>query len=179
MERDSLKTIVEGLLFAGSEPLGVDALAEVIPAADRKTVQSVVDELESEFRERSGGFFLARIGGGYQFRTSPSIAPWILEMKKSKPARLSRAALETLSIVAYNQPVTRAEIEQIRGVESSATVKGLVERELIEIVGRKEIAGRPILYGTTPRFLEVFGLADLASLPVLPEREAEPKPDSP
>ncbi len=178
MERDLLKTIVEGLLFAGSEPLGVDALAEVIQSVDRKTVQSVLDELEREFQARSGGFFLARIGGGYQFRTSPKVAPWILEMKKSKPARLSRAALETLSIVAYNQPVTRSEIEQIRGVESAATMKSLVERELLEIVGRKEIPGRPILYGTTRRFLEVFGLTDLASLPVLPERESEPKPDS-
>ncbi len=177
MDRDSLKTIVEGLLFAGSEPLGLDALTEVIKDVDRKTVQAVLDDLEREFQERSGGFVLARVGGGYQFRTAPRVAPWILEMKKSKPARLSRAALETISIVAYNQPVTRGEIEQIRGVECAATVKGLVERELIEIVGRKEIPGRPILYGTTRRFLEVFGLADLASLPVLPAREGEPKPD--
>lgn len=114
---------------------------------------------------------LARVAGGYQFRSLPNIAPWILEMRRMKPARLSRAALETLSIIAYNQPVTRGRIEQIRGVESSAPLRSLVERDLVVIVGRKDIAGRPILYGTAKRFLEVFGLPDLASLPALPEIE--------
>jgi segregation and condensation protein B len=92
-------------------------------------------------------------------------------MRRMKPARLSRAALETLSIIAYNQPITRGRIEQIRGVESSAPLRSLVERDLVVIVGRKDIAGRPLLYGTSKRFLEVFGLHDLASLPALPEIE--------
>ena len=130
-----------------------------------------MDELEQEYLERSGGFVLAKVAGGYQFRSLPNIAPWILEMRRMKPARLSRAALETLSIIAYNQPVTKGRIEQIRGVESSAPLRSLVERDLVVIVGRKDIAGRPILYGTSKRFLEVFGLADLASLPALPEIE--------
>jgi segregation and condensation protein B len=169
LDSSSLKIIVEGLVFASSEPLSVKTLAEILQNADQKKIGAVLDELELEFRERSGGFVLERVGGGYQFRTSAQVAPWILEMKKAKPTRLSRAALETLSIVAYNQPVTRGAIEQIRGVESAATVRNLVERDLVEIVGRKDIPGRPILYGTTRRFLEVFGLPDLASLPVLPE----------
>ena len=176
LDSDSLKTIVEGLLFASPDPLSIKALAEIVPNADQKRLGEVLDALEQEFRQRSGGFTLAQVGGGYQFRTSPSVAPWVLEMKKTKPARLSRAALEILSIVAYNQPTTRGEIEQIRGVESGATLRGLLERDLVEIVGRKEIPGRPILYGTTRRFLEVFGLPDLASLPVLPEAAASQPP---
>ncbi len=114
---------------------------------------------------------LSKVASGYQFRSLPGIAPWILEMKRMKPARLSRAALETLSIIAYNQPITKGRIEQIRGVESSAPLKSLVDRDLVLVVGRKDVVGRPIMYGTTKRFLEVFGLTDLASLPPLPEIE--------
>jgi segregation and condensation protein B len=169
LDNSALKTIIEGLLFACAEPLSVKTLADIIQNVDQSKISAVLEKLELEFQQRSGGFTLERVGGGYQFRTSPQVAPWILEMKKAKPARLSRAALETLSIVAYNQPVTRGEIEQIRGVESGATVRTLVERDLVEIVGRKDIPGRPILYGTTRRFLEVFGLPDLASLPILPD----------
>jgi segregation and condensation protein B len=131
----------------------------------------VLEELEQEYLERSRGFFLSKVAGGYQFRSLPKIAPWILEMKKVRPTKPRRAALETLCIIAYNQPVTKGRIEQIRGVESSGTLKYLLERDLIEVVGRKDVAGRPLLYGTSRRFLEVFGLPDLASLPPLPEIE--------
>ena len=130
-----------------------------------------LNELKEEYQRRSRGFILAQTAGGYQFRSLPELAPWILEMKKTKPARLSRASLESLSIVAYNQPITRAEVEKIRGVESSGIIRSLVERGLLESVGRKDVPGRPLLYGTTRRFLEVFGLKDLASLPALPEIE--------
>jgi len=166
-----LKSVIEGLIFAHSEPLTIDGLAAVIQGVTSEKMQSVLDELEQEYLERSRGFVLVRVAGGYQFRSLPNIAPWILEMRRMKPARLSRAALETLSIIAYNQPVTRGRIEQIRGVESSAPLRSLVERDMVVIVGRKDIAGRPILYGTSKRFLEVFGLPDLASLPALPEIE--------
>ncbi len=171
MENELLKSVIEGLIFAHSEPLGIDSLAAVIQETTTENIQSVLDQLEAEYLQRARGFTLVKVAGGYQFRSLPTIAPWILEMRRMKPARLSRAALETLSIIAYNQPVTRSRIEQIRGVESSAPLRSLMERDLIEIIGRKDIAGRPIVYGTSKRFLEVFGLSDLASLPPLPEIE--------
>jgi segregation and condensation protein B len=167
-----LRSIVEGLVFAHHEPLNVDTLAQILQGVAPETLRSLLDELEEEYRQRNSGFVLTKVGGGYQFRSLPQIAPWILRLKSIKPSRLSRAALETLAIIAYNQPVTRHEIEQVRGVESAGTLKHLVERELITVMGRKEIAGRPLLYGTTRRFLEVFGLTDLASLPPLPEPES-------
>jgi segregation and condensation protein B len=172
LERQLLKSIVEGLIFAHHEPVSLDTLVRAIQGAEIAAISSVVEELEEEYRLRNSGFLLARVAGGYQFRSLPSIAPWILEMKSMKPSRLSRAAMETLSIVAYNQPITRSQVEQVRGVESAATIRGLLERDLIAIVGRKDIPGRPMLYGTTSRFLEVFGLSDLASLPPLPEAES-------
>ena len=172
MDAKLLKSVIEGLIFAHSEPVTIDGLAAVIQEASAERIQSAVNELEQEYLQRFGGFTLAKVAGGYQFRSLPNIAPWILEMRRMKPARLSRAALETLSIIAYNQPVTRGRIEQIRGVESSAPLRSLVERDLVVIVGRKDIAGRPLLYGTSKRFLEVFGLSDLASLPALPEIES-------
>lgn len=172
MDGELLKSIVEGLVFAHSEPITAESLAAVIQSASSETIQSVLDDLEREYLSRSRGFVLAKVAGGYQFRSLPNLAPWILEMRRMKPARLSRAALETLSIIAYNQPVTKGLIEQVRGVESSTPLRSLMERDLVTIVGRKDVAGRPILYGTSKRFLEVFGLSDLASLPPLPEIEA-------
>ncbi|MFH1115120.1 MAG: SMC-Scp complex subunit ScpB [Pseudomonadota bacterium] len=177
MNPDLLKSIVEGLIFSHSEPLSAESIAGVVGDASPQEIQSVLDGLEQEYRQRSRGFVLSRLAGGYQFRSLPAIAPWILEMRRMKPARLSRAGLETLAIVAYNQPITRSRIEQIRGVETAGTIKNLVERDLITVVGRKDIPGRPLLYGTSKRFLEVFGLEDLASLPALPEVEALPEED--
>jgi segregation and condensation protein B len=171
MDRNLLKSVVEGLIFAHPEPLAAGTLAEVIRDTSVASIQSVLDELEEEYLARSGGFILSKVAGGYQFRSVPKVSAWILEMKKMKPSRLSRAALETLSIIAYNQPVTKGRIEQIRGVESSGPMKNLTERGLVEVVGRKDVPGRPLLYGTTQRFLQVFGLPDLASLPPLPEIE--------
>lgn len=172
LDRNMLKSIVEGLVFSQSEPLGAEALTGVIQGTTAEEVQVMLNELEIEYLQRSRGFVLSRVAGGYQFRTIPDIAPWIQELKKVKPSRLGRAALETLSIIAYNQPVTRTQIEQIRGVESSGIIKSLIERDLVVVVGRKDVSGRPMLYGTSRRFLEVFGLPDLASLPPMPEIEA-------
>lgn len=163
---------MEGLVFAHHEPVSIDTLAQILAGVSVDALKRALGELEEEYRVRNRGFVLARVGGGYQFRSLPQTAPWILKLKSIKPSRLSRAALETLAIVAYNQPVTRHEIEQVRGVESAGTLKHLLERELVTVVGRKDIAGRPLLYGTTKRFLEVFGLTDLASLPPLPDRES-------
>jgi segregation and condensation protein B len=172
LHREFLKSIVEGLIFAQPEPVSIETLKAVIVDSSTDEIRSVIDELAHEYEQRNRGFVLAQVAGGYQFRSLPSVAPWILEMKKVKPSRLSRAALEVLTIIAYNQPVTRGGIEQIRGVESGATVRNLIERDLVTVVGRKDVPGRPLLYGTSKRFLEVFGLPDLASLPPLPEAES-------
>jgi segregation and condensation protein B len=158
-------------VFAHHEPLSLDTLAQILGDVPLDTLKAVLDELEDEYRARNRGFVLTKVGGGYQFRSLPQTAAWILKLKSIKPSRLSRAALETLAIIAYNQPVTRHEIEQVRGVESAGTLKHIIERELVAVVGRKDIPGRPLLYGTTKRFLEVFGLKDLASLPPLPDPE--------
>lgn len=173
MDKKMLISVVEGLVFSHTEPLTLESMSRVIPEVSAERIQEALDELEQEYLERSRGFLLTRVAGGYQFRSLPNIAPWILELKSVKPSRLSRAALETLSIVAYNQPVARSRIDRIRGVESAGTLKSLLERDLIAVVGRQEVPGRPLLYGTTKRFLEVFGLGDLASLPPLPAIEDE------
>ncbi|MGO9567693.1 MAG: SMC-Scp complex subunit ScpB [Desulfomonilaceae bacterium] len=172
LNKETLKSIVEGMIFAHNDPLSLDVIVRVMQEVSAQDIKSVLDELEHEYRERSRGFLLEKVAGGYQFRTLLTIQPWISEMKQSRPpSRLSRAALETLSIVAYNQPIARSQIEQIRGVESAGTLRHLMERELITVVGRKDVPGRPLLYGTSRRFLEVFGLNDLASLPPLPDVE--------
>jgi len=171
LDKNMLKSVVEGLIFAHPEPLSLDAILPIIREASAERIQEVLDELEREYLERSRGFLLARVAGGYQFRSLPDVAPWILEMKSIKPYRLSRAALETLSIIAYNQPVAKSRIERVRGVESTGPLKTLLEKGLIAIDGRQDAPGRPLLYKTTKRFLEVFGLGDLSSLPPLPAIE--------
>lgn len=171
MKRAFIKSVVEGLIFAHSDPVTVDSLRRLIPDVSGKDLQAILDELEAEYRERSRGFLLAPVGGGYQFRTLPEVAPWILTMKSVKPARLSRASLETLSIIAYNQPMTKSAIERIRGVEASSSIKNLLERDLIAVTGKLDAPGRPLLYGTSERFLEVFGLKSLLDLPPLPDLE--------
>lgn len=171
MDSNTTKKIIEGLVFSQSEPVTVESLRGILPNATKLEIAAALESLEHEYIERRGGFILVKTAGAYQFRTAPEIASWVLEFRRSKPARLSRAALEVLTITAYNQPVMRSTIEQIRGVESSAIIRSLMERELIHVVGKKEMAGRPLLYGTTKRFLEVFDLADLAHLPPLPTPE--------
>ncbi len=171
LDRGFIKSIVEGLIFAHSEPITRVGIAAVLKTVSEEIIQQVLDELEQEYFHRARGFVLTNVADGYQFRSLPSTAPWILEMKSIKPSRLSRAALETLSIIAYNQPITRSRIEKIRGVETAGTIKSLLERDLLVIAGRLEIPGRPLVYGTSRRFLEVFGLTNLACLPPLPDIE--------
>ncbi len=166
-----LKSIIEGMIFVSSDPINLESIRKAVPEAPKDLIKTAIDELEREYSERDRGFNLVRVEGGYQFRSLPEIAPWIQALKDLKPWRLSRAALEALAIVAYNQPVTRNKIEQIRGVESSSPIKNLVERELITVIGRDDIPGRPLLYATTKIFLQVFGLNDLSGLPPLPDVE--------
>jgi len=172
LKRSMIKSIVEGLVFAHSDPVTVASIQQLMPNVPARDLQDILSELEIEYRERARGFSLAAVADGYQFRTLPEVAPWILSMKSVKPARLSRASLETLSIIAYNQPVTKAAIERIRGVEASSSIKNLLERDLIVVTGKLDAPGRPMLYATSERFLEVFGLKNLSDLPPFPEAEA-------
>jgi segregation and condensation protein B len=183
---ERVRTVVESLLFLAERPVS----AEEIRAAtgiDRDRVERALDGLSGHYREGVSGVVLHEVAGGWQLRTSPDSSAFARRFLRVKPQRLTRAALETLAIVAYRQPVTRPEIEEIRGVDSGAVLKALLERKLVKILGKKEEPGRPILYGTTREFLEFFALKDLASLPTLREfhelseehREIVEKPPEP
>ena len=167
-----LKTIVEGLLFVAEEPMTLDRICEITEAPSLERVQKIVDELEVEYEEMGRAFLLRKVAGGYQFRTRPELSSYILRMKKKSPTRLSRASLETLAVIAYRQPILRAEIEKIRGVDVGGILKTLMEKGLIRGAGRKDLPGRPIIYGTTKRFLETFDLPNLDALPSLEEIES-------
>jgi segregation and condensation protein B len=162
-----LAPILEGLLFAAGAPVPVARLVEALDGPDRKQVMRALDVLDARLAEDGRGLRLMRVAGGYQLRTLAEHGPWIRRLLGGKPPRLSRALMETLAIIAYRQPSTRPEIEAIRGVDVDGVLSTLLERRLIRIVGRKEAPGRPILYGTTKDFLEVFGLPDLEALPPL------------
>lgn len=171
MDDEFLISILEAIIFASSEPVSTQTLFQILQTTPIEKIQSSLDRLEEYYSKRRRGFTLNRVAGGYQFRTLQEHSQWILKSKNEKPARLSRAALETLSIIVYNRPITRQKIEQIRGVESSGTIRSLLDKELILAMGRQDIPGRPILYGPSKKFLEVFGLRDFSELPSLPEVE--------
>jgi len=162
-----LKSILESLIFASDRPITVKQLKELTATSKTETLTAALEDLEAEYRE--SGVQLAQVGGGYQFRTHPDNATWVKRLLAGRPPRLTRAMLETLAIVAYRQPITRPEIEDIRGVDSGGVIRILLERGLIRIMGKKEEVGRPILYGTTRQFLEFFNLRDLRELPTLKE----------
>lgn len=168
MDTSELRAIVESLVFVSDIPLRPERIAEVIEVERGRVVQ-ILRELESEYRQARRGFVLEEVAGGFQFRTRAEHIDWVRRLNKSRPFRFSRAALETLAIIAYRQPITRAEIEYLRGVDSGGVVKTLLDRHLVRILGKKDIAGRPMIYGTTREFLELFGLRDLAALPTLKE----------
>jgi segregation and condensation protein B len=164
---DNLKAIVESLLFVSDAPLTVDDIKSVLETEDRKTIRSVLASLAQDYDSQKRSFFLSEVAGGYQLRTRPEYRDWARRMKQSKPARLSRAALETLAIVAYKQPVLRTDIEHLRGVDCGGTLRTLLERGVIRVLGKKDLPGRPLVYGTSKRFLEIFDLKDLTNLPTL------------
>ena len=168
----SLKQIIEGLLFVTETPLTLDRITLAVEGASVDRIQRILDELEVEYQELGRAFVLKRVAGGYQFRTRPELSPYILKLKKKSPTRLSRAALETLAVIAYRQPILRAEIEKVRGVDVGGILKTLMEKGLIRGVGRKDLPGRPIIYGTTKKFLETFDLPSLDALPSLEEIES-------
>ncbi|MBA3247483.1 MAG: SMC-Scp complex subunit ScpB [Pyrinomonadaceae bacterium] len=160
-----LISIIEALIFVSEEPLTAKALAEVIKE-DRGWIEMALEELAREFNERNGGLMLREVAGGWQFATRPEHHEHVRAFLKSRPsAKLSLAALETLAVIAYKQPITVSEILEIRGVQSSSAIKTLLDKRLIKACGRKETIGRPMLYGTSKEFLMQFGLKDLSELP--------------
>jgi len=171
---EKLKPILESLLFAAGEPVSLAQLANALEEVPRERIRRTLCEMAAAYANSGRGLTLEEIAGGYQLRTPREHAVYVRRLLSAKPPRLSRALLETLAIVAYRQPITRPEIEQLRGVDSGGVVDTLVERNLIRITGRKEAPGRPIVYSTTADFLELFGLKNLESLPDLEEfRELE------
>lgn len=165
---DRVRTIIESLLFVADKPLSVEIIRSHT-GVELTILQEQLEFLQGHYRDGICGIVLHQVGGGWQFRTCPSTAEYVQRLLRVKPQRLTRAALESLAIIAYRQPVTRPEIEDIRGVDSGAVIRALLDRKLIKIVGKKEEIGRPLLYGTTPEFLEFFNLGDLSSLPTLRE----------
>jgi len=171
---ERLKSILESLLFAAGEPVSLAQLANAIEEVPRERIRKMLSEMAAAYASSGRGFVLEEIAGGYQMRTSSEHAAYVRRLLSAKPPRLSRAMIETLAIVAYRQPITHPEIEQLRGVDSGGVLDSLIDRNLIKIKGRKDAPGRPILYATTPEFLELFGLKDLEGLPDLEEfRELE------
>lgn len=179
MEREDVKSILESLLFVADSPLTVQRLSEVIDGAGKDDIRSVLEELDNELQDTRRGIRLVEVAGGYQLRTAKANADWVKKFLGGRPARMGRATLETLAIVAYRQPITKAEIEAIRGVDVDGVITTLLERNLVRAVARKDVPGRPFLYGTTPEFLELFNLKDLAQLPTLKEMEEMTLPEIP
>lgn len=164
--------ILEALLFISEAPLSLEQIEEVFEGRSKAQISRLFSELMEKCLQEDRGVVLMEVAGGYRLATKPELAPWVQRLRGSKPAKLSKAALETLAIIAYKQPITRPEVEAIRGVMIDGVLKTLVERNLIRILGRKHEVGRPILYGTSGAFLEYFGFKDLSELPTLKEIEA-------
>lgn len=174
MELNELKAIVESLIFVSEEPITGRQILEALEEANvsKEELDACIEAIrESSNNDSSRGLQLAQVAGGYQFRTKESCVVWIQKLNIPKPVRLSQPALETLSIVAYRQPIVRSEIESIRGVDVGGVLKTLLERNLIRIIGRRDEPGQPLIYGTTPEFLELFGLNSLSELPPLTDIE--------
>jgi segregation and condensation protein B len=163
-----LKPLVEALLFGADGPLRPERIAEVLEV-ERPAVARVLQVLAAEYDAQSRGFFLQEVAGGYQLRTRQEHAELLRRLGRSRTFKFSRPALETLAIIAYRQPVTRADIEYLRGVDSGSVMKTLLDRHLVRILGKKDVPGKPSIYGTTREFLELFGIPDLAALPTLKE----------
>jgi len=169
MEGETLKSIVESLLFVAEGPLTLQRLADVIEGADKSEIIAALEQIRTDLATNRRGVRLVEVAGGYQLRTPKENADWVKKFLGGRPARMGRATLETLAIIAYRQPVTKAEIEAIRGVDVDGVVNTLMERSLIRAIGRKDVPGRPFLFGTTPEFLQLFNMKDLSELPTLKE----------
>lgn len=164
-----LKYIIESLLFVSEKPVGMDQLTEILPEHESREIRAALKELGEEYEQRNGAFRLHEVAGGFQIRTRPEYSQWIKKLLKPPKSRLTRASMETLAIIAYKQPITKPEIDHIRGVDSGGIVRFLLDRKLVRITGRKDIPGKPMMYGTSSYFLELFGLKSLKDLPLTHE----------
>ncbi len=166
---DNPSEVLEALIFSAGGPASVAQIRKVLPRLKPAKIAELVVEINQSLAETGRPYEIAEVAGGYQFRTRPALGGVLQIAQPERKLRLSRQALETLSVVAYKQPLTRAEIEDLRCVDCGAVMKGLLERDLIRIVGRRDAPGRPALYGTSSSFLETFGLTSLRDLPELRE----------
>jgi len=162
---DSLKSVIEALIFASPDPLTIKQLAKLLDGEPKEAVQEAIAALKKDY-EREGGLQLVEIAGGYRIVTRPELHEWVRKLfHEQTKQKLSVAALETLAVIAYKQPITAPEIAEIRGVNTAGVLGTLIERRLVKIVGRKPVVGRPFMYATTRQFLDRFGLKDLGDLP--------------
>lgn len=169
--------VVEALLFASDTPVEAERIQEVLDLGSEAEARALVLDLKARYEAEDRGLQIVEVGGGFRMVTRPEVAPWLVRLAKSRTrSRLSRSALETLAIVAYRQPVSRPEIDVVRGVNSEAVLEGLLDRRLIRIAGRKDAPGRPFLYETTREFLVAFGLRDLSELPQVAGDLPQPAP---
>jgi segregation and condensation protein B len=176
MEISEVKKILEALLFVSEKPLSLKELKDIVKTdfADVSKLENILNELKDEYSNLDKPFEIKFVANGWTFATKSQYAPWIKKLLKEKAIlKLSPSALETLAMIAYKQPITRAEIDEIRGVESCGVIDTLLERRLIKIVGRKEALGKPLLYGTTQDFLKHFGLTHLSELPLIEDMPKE------
>lgn len=170
LPQDQAKRVIEALLFAATKPLTPAEIRKVMKFLSLKEIEGLVSEIRADFIRDNRSFEVVDVAGGYEIATKKEFAPWIFKIELQKKARqVTQSALETLSIMAYKQPITRAEIEDLRGVDAGGVLNTLMERSLVKIVGKKEVPGRPFLYGTTEKFLEHFGLKSLQELPNIEE----------
>jgi len=167
LERTEIKLILESLLFSTETPMRLEKLNEIFLDTPVKDLREIMAELKKEYEDLNRSFAIREVASGFQFYTKTEYSPWIKKFKKIRPARLSPATLETLAIIAYKQPITRAEIEDVRGVDAGGILRALLEKNLIKIVGKKDVPGKPLIYSTTPNFLTIFGLKALKDLPAL------------
>ena len=174
MEEFDVKPILESLFFVSDSPIRIETIVEILPESNKEAILEGIRQIQAEYEHSSRGIELTEVAGGYQFRTKPGFAVWVNRLKKVKAVKLSQAALETLAIVAYRQPVIRPAIEEVRGVDSGSVLHTLLEKGLIKMMGRKDLPGRPIVYGTTKTFLELFSLNALSDLPNLQEIQPPP-----
>jgi segregation and condensation protein B len=171
VDRTLLVRAIEAIIYVATEPVPFDRLEKVFAEDDvtHARLREALDDLKRTYMGR--GVELVEVGGGYQMRTSPDVGPFIARLERPRAIKLSQAALETLAIVAYRQPATRADVEEVRGVDCGGVMRSLQERGLTRVVGKKDVPGRPLLYGTSNKFLEVFGLSSLTDLPTLRQIE--------
>lgn len=169
MDKDNLKPLIEAIIFTSDHPISLDRIMDVLEGERREEVRTTLKELMEEYQLSNRGFTIVEVAEGYQLRTRPEFSTWIKRLFKIGYQRLSKASMETLAIIAYKQPIVRSEIEDIRGVDSGGVLKTLLEKRLIKVMGRKDVPGRPVVYGTSREFLEVFDLKDLSCLPTLKE----------